>query len=383
MTSLIPDLPPIRVFLSYVRSDDENFDIVNPLKAGLRQVISGISGRPVEIFIDRDDIPLGTNWQDRIEAAVRQSYFFIPIYTANYLQSDPCRQEFLLFQQEAQESNVSSLIIPIIWLSLDSLRPQGEDEISDYFRQHQAALFDEAWITGSGSPEYRTNLLKISKRIIEAAPTIDRELAVIEEKEASDSNLLRNTKGQSDGSDKAAEDDEGLIELNETFQEILKTMTYEAEVLGIALANLGDLPTAPENPTPKELSGFMIQAATRMKSPAEQIEKHGQALFHSTMKSDETLRSIVRVAKSSGSTELISSIHGPLADGVNTLSDISIVGSQMESLLDSIKVPEAMSASIRRSIKPARQGIVAVQDAIRVISAWPSMVDELREVEQA
>lgn len=69
-------LPSIRVFFSYVRADDANFNFIEPLRTMLKQLMSGLSGRPVEVFVDRHDISLGENWREKIENAVRQSYFF-------------------------------------------------------------------------------------------------------------------------------------------------------------------------------------------------------------------------------------------------------------------------------------------------------------------
>lgn len=388
MSDSATELPPVRIFLSYVRNDDASFTIVEPLKLRLQQLITALSGRPSQIFVDRNDIPLGENWREKIEAAVRHAYFFVPIYTGSYTQSQMCRDEFFLFQDAASQRDVNGLIIPIIWFGLETLRPEGEDEISDYVRAHQAAMFDQAWIEGPDSPPYRKNVTEIAKRILSVAPSVDKSLAEAEEREAG---ILIDSEGLPAGpapsvpsldhvsEEVEIDEEDGILELGADFENELLVLTESAESLGAAISDLGDLPDPPTGAqaTNSSASKYMIQVASKMKGPALVIEDKGQEMFQATKRSDSLLRRIVQLAQHSDSPELIGKLHASLAEGVESLTETKAVAAQLDQLLSSMKTPEALSASIRRSVKPARRGIVAVQDSIQIIGEWAPVVESL------
>lgn len=384
-------LPPIRIFFSYVRADDESFTIVRPLKQLLGQLITALSGQPAEIFIDRDDIPLGTNWREKIESAVRQAYFFIPIYTGSYPQSEACRDEFFLFQEAASQLEASKLIIPVAWFGLSTLRPEGEDEISDYIRSHQTVFFEEAWIQGIDSAPYKASVFRIAQRILEVSPAVDEALANAEELEAaisiasepgeSEVESVQNKPRETTPDIRDESDNDGLFELATKFTDEVSILTETAEALGSSLSELGELPPPPQNTnlSPNAASRYMIQIAATMKQPSLDIEENGQKMFQAAKRSDGIFRQIVRTTLRSESPDLIKNVYSSLHESVESLETTKTVADQLEQLLTSLKAPEALSASIRRSIKPARQGILAVQDSIRLVSEWPVVLDSLLE----
>ncbi|MFE1084535.1 toll/interleukin-1 receptor domain-containing protein [Brevibacterium sediminis] len=388
MTHLVVDLPPVKIFFSYVRADDKSFSIVAPLKENLKQLIKALSGRPADIFIDRDDIGLGEDWGNAITTAVQQAYFFIPIYTGSYPQSDACREEFLKFRETAAQRNADKLIIPIVWFGVDTLLPEGEDDISDYIRAHQAASFEQAWIQGIDSAPYKENVLKIARRILEVAPEIDSALARAEQLEAGSLGAARDAavgapeyrpSGDALNSDDLEDEEGGIIELSQNFEAEIAVVTESANTLGEALSNFSNVPEPPSdnNSSANTISKYLIRVASAMQEPAQTIEKQGQRLFYATQNSDSLLRRIIRLTENSESPEMISTLHASLATGVASLSETQEVAGQLDELLGSMKTPEALSASVRRAIKPARQGIVAVQDAVRLIGEWPDLVASL------
>lgn len=384
--------PPIHVFISYVRADDEGLGLVRPLKENLSQLITAVSGRPAEIFIDRDNISYGENWSEKIQNAVRHSYFFIPIYTRSYLQSEACREEFILFRKAAAERQVSNLIIPIIWFDMESLRPEGEDDISDYIRDHQSVLFKDAWIEGVDSPAYRRTLAKIAERIIEVAPRADDALAAAEAVDAGQvvsSSKVVAAASSSDTNDPnllsvpaATEipplEDDDLLELSTSVEEEMSRATLSAGELSVAIKGLGNIPQPPAgNSSPKDLAVYMLRVAEALRGPAQVIEKQGYEMFDAVKKTDSYLERIVSLTRASKSPDLIGNIHNSLSEGIASLAEVQVVGDQLQDLLDAFSAPEALSASVRRAIKPARQGIAAVQDSITLMADWPAAIDDL------
>lgn len=393
MENISTQLPPIQVFLSYAREDDAAFSFADPLKSTLKQLISGLSGRTTEVFLDRDDIPLGENWKEKIENGVRNSLVLIAVYTGNYPRREPCREEFFLFLEQSREYDVQNLLIPVVWLGFESLLPEGEDEISDYVRTHQAADFKEAWVEGTSSAPFKKNVLKIAERVLQVTAQVEETLAAKEHDIAaramarSSASLATPSRYPADkievreNSDHDDDDEDGLLELSEAINADLQVMTSEAEALGEAMKSFGNIPEAPKesSSSPAAATKYMILAANSMKEPSNAIEDHGSKLLQATRQCDVTLRKIIRVANASGSAEIRVSLYDSLASNVKSLSDLSVVDEQLNSLLEKLRGPEALSASVRKAAKPARRGVTAVRDALSLISDWPSLVNALAE----
>ena len=79
---------------------------------------------------------------------------------------------------------------------------------------------------------------------------------------------------------------------------------------------------------------------------------------------------MARLVQASGSEEVEGTFYSQLEGGLSDLEQIEEVVPQLEELLASFASAEVMSASVRRSLRPARQGIRSLQDAIGVMSAW-------------
>jgi formylglycine-generating enzyme required for sulfatase activity len=59
-----------------------------------------------------DGIGLGENWRKRLQIALGEARFFIPILTPNYFESQACRDELETFLQFEAESRRDDLILP-------------------------------------------------------------------------------------------------------------------------------------------------------------------------------------------------------------------------------------------------------------------------------
>lgn len=305
MDQSTPQPPPIRMFISYAREDDEALNFADPLKKGIGQLVRATSGRPVEVFLDRDEIQLGENWSEVIDTAVRRSYFFIPVYTGTYLHRPKCREEFLLFREVAESRGVPSLIIPINLLGMESLRPEGEDEISNYVRAHQAVIFDQAWEQGPESAPYRRALRLMANRILGAVPMVDAALALAEAVEADGRQPRRaepitidaQVPDPAEPENSMDEEDEetDLLTLSSAIEGNLEEITKAASALGPAIEDLGRFEQASEKhmQSPRNANKYLIRVANDMKQPALEIQAQGSNILRHTRKCDLDLRALV------------------------------------------------------------------------------------------
>jgi len=84
--------------MSYVRSDDEHDSgRISELRQRLEGEVKMQTGRVFRVFQDRNDISWGQQWKERIEDALLDVTFLIPIVTPSFFQSPVCKSEFETF----------------------------------------------------------------------------------------------------------------------------------------------------------------------------------------------------------------------------------------------------------------------------------------------
>ena len=113
------ELPPIG-FWSYSRDDDtDSFGWLKKtrvrLTARLRQKMGT---RNTRIWQDQEAIRTGDDWEKRIETAIAESSFFVPIVTRGFLKSEWCCKELLLFAERAKTLKRDDLIFPFYYVSV-------------------------------------------------------------------------------------------------------------------------------------------------------------------------------------------------------------------------------------------------------------------------
>ena len=97
-------------FWSYVRADDEaDGGRITRLAARVQSEFQLLTGESIAVFVDREAIGWGDEWQRRIDEALEGTAFFVLVITPRYFQSEACRAELLTFSGHAE-----------------SLRPTGE-----------------------------------------------------------------------------------------------------------------------------------------------------------------------------------------------------------------------------------------------------------------
>uniref|UniRef100_UPI0013E05CCC toll/interleukin-1 receptor domain-containing protein n=1 Tax=Pseudomonas viridiflava TaxID=33069 RepID=UPI0013E05CCC len=91
-------------FLSYARDDDRaSRGRILRLAEMIADEYESLTATKLKIFVDREDILWGQAWEERIDNALQETTFFIPVLTPRYFNSDPCRKEFLDFYNAATD----------------------------------------------------------------------------------------------------------------------------------------------------------------------------------------------------------------------------------------------------------------------------------------
>jgi formylglycine-generating enzyme required for sulfatase activity len=169
---------PPDAFLSYTRFDDEyHGGAISAFRAALSQAVRAMTARTFEIFQDVDGIGLGENWRKRLDIALGEARFFIPILTPSFFQSEACRTELQTFLEFEAESGRDDLILPIYWLPCRVLEDAGlraSDTLAEIIHDRQRSDWRKRRHKPYTDPEVREALEALAEQIEQARARADR-----------------------------------------------------------------------------------------------------------------------------------------------------------------------------------------------------------------
>ena len=166
----------VAAFWSYSHEDDElDRGAIVELAKNLCNEFSLVTGGALTLFIDRAGISWGDEWRQRVDGALTNTTFFIPIVTPRYFARLECRRELLKFSSQAQSLGVSELLLPIRYAKVKDLTEQNPDEAIALVARKQYVDWTGLRLQGSSSPEYRTAVNALAIRLAEVADVITQK----------------------------------------------------------------------------------------------------------------------------------------------------------------------------------------------------------------
>jgi len=88
------------------------------------------TGQPFPIFQDRNDLRWGQHWKSRIDDALLDVTFLIPVVTPSFFRSPACKKEFDTFLVRENALGEDRLILPIYYVSSDEMEgPADPDNV--------------------------------------------------------------------------------------------------------------------------------------------------------------------------------------------------------------------------------------------------------------
>jgi TIR domain len=119
-----------QVFLSYVHDDDETFNgAVGKLRKRLENAYKTANGSKLRVFFDKDGIEWSMPWLDRLDIALADSWFLIPIVTPAYIESEQCCREFKVFLEIESRLNRNDLILPLVFFKPWQLEDDNRKDV--------------------------------------------------------------------------------------------------------------------------------------------------------------------------------------------------------------------------------------------------------------
>jgi F-box protein 11 len=164
------DKTPV-AFLSYSHFDDEHGGSeITAFRRALEGEIWVQTGcEDVRIFQDRDDIPLGDKWRERIDDSLDAVTFFIPVLTPKFFLSDQCRRELERFLDRERRRGRGK-ILPIYWITsvlLENESRRPGDVLVDELASRQREDWRHLRHRGIDDPLMRAAVGRLATAIIE------------------------------------------------------------------------------------------------------------------------------------------------------------------------------------------------------------------------
>ncbi|MFF6897621.1 toll/interleukin-1 receptor domain-containing protein [Streptomyces hydrogenans] len=353
-----------RLFISYAHADNRLFDdAVKSFADDLQGFYIAKTGNELSIFFDRESIGWGDDWRSRIDGELKNASIFMPVITMQYFNRPACRDELNAFNQSAKRLDAQYLILPVVIAGASAISADHPIPEVATIEALQFRNLEDPFLAGQGTPEWRRAISKLTDELITLIARAELAAPKLPAKAP-------------DGVDNPDQDEDegdlltGFVEL----ENLTPTLTQEAEKV------MGDFKTwtdAVTNATKKihpGLSAHQMQVismsiASQVKDPSEKIHDSGVRFAETVEKADAVLNSISDLISQLPTLEQREAMERVVAP-MRQSTDLNEALGSMTELLDSMASAEAMSAPLRKSLKPARIGITKMQDAVRVVNRW-------------
>lgn len=376
--------PKIEAFLSYSHESDSYLNLSKPLCADLVTMIKMRSNRDVEIFLDRDDLKWGQRFRESIDNGLTGATVLFVIATAQYLDSEFCRKEFLQFLNAAKaqgSQEVKRLILPIMPVNAEGIFVlDSDDEIASEIAEIQYEPIEEAVLEGPGSPAWRRSIARLADRFLQVVEAAETEL---EQERAEDTLEKTRAVGRvtdvADAGDEYEEDQPGVFDDLESITDVAELVTADIHSMGELLNRITETVTATDlskASSAKEMNNKLSLVAKRLEPTTKEISLVGINVRDNINHIDVAVRRLAVLAKDD-ETGIFGTPIGTLLESMSSsLGTAQEVEKSMSSLLASLGTPEAASSLMRKALKPMRVGVVAFGDGIRVLQEWgPKLLD--------
>lgn len=339
-----------------------------------------LTGEKLELFLDRDTLAWGDEWQQQIDESLASVAFFVPVLTPRYFRSAECRRELQAFARKAKKLGVTELLMPLVYVDVLELHSEvAVDEVVNLVRGFQWQDWTDLRFKARRSEAYRRAVAVLAQRLVDANSALERNPIPISS--AADQVGLATPKTLSE------DDEPGFLDrvagAEENFPKVVATldaMNSQVELVGSLTSESADEMRKVE----AHGGGFgpkLILArklAAKLAPPAELVLELGNQFAFQMHEIDEGLRPLIaRANEEAGESEenrirvceffatvrkLKTSAHG----GITAI----------RSMLEATVVVEKLSRDLRPSLRKLRQGLTTMIEASQVIDDWVRLIDE-------
>ncbi|WP_137843107.1 toll/interleukin-1 receptor domain-containing protein [Microbacterium sp. 2FI] len=163
-----------KAFWSYAHADNEReqgriLRLADLVKAEFEL----LTGTTIEIFTDKVEIRWGDDFREKLEEALQETAFFIPILTPTYFVRDECRKEISQFVRSATSLGLNQLLLSVRYIPVPDLREESADKLKATAAKMQYEPWDALRLLDEGSAEHRAAVHRLASRLVELTARLE------------------------------------------------------------------------------------------------------------------------------------------------------------------------------------------------------------------
>ena len=352
-------------FWSYVRDDNaaEGGQITR-LATRVRDEYAMLTGDELRVFVDREDILWGQEWQQRIDGALTDTAFFVPVVTPRYFRSEACRAELLTFAGHAASLGVSELLMPLYYVDVPDMSPGSDDELVALVAKTQYFDWRALRLEAEDSAEYRKGVNAFAQRLASIVAASPEPAPSVVEAEPDE------------------DESPGYLEVMAEAEEAINRVPDLLERLNEIMGTVGEAVTA-ANSASESSEGFPARLAATHRlamaidEPSEEFKSVAKSYATEMVSTDAGVLTLIRqIEEGEISADDQAAVPG-FFNSIRELSDtFAEVSGQIDSFLAILPATAGMSKVLRKPMRNLQEGLRAMKDGNAVVSEWRRRIDE-------
>ncbi len=369
-------------YLSYARLDDDRESgRIKRLADRIMAEFETLTGQRIEIFVDRDRIQWGDPFRNKLEEALQETTFFIPVLTPTYFLRDECRKEMLDFVNGAKALGLDELLLSIRYVGVPDLREDSTDELKAIAAKMEYEDWTSIRLTDEDSSQYRLSINRLAQRLVDLTQVLEDKGPVAEKKAMSQVSPMASTSD--------LDEEDGLIDLLADLQPAMEewgnTMTKYSEALDpfTTAMTIATQDMVASNNAPNSFALKVLRAralARELDEPLAKIEDLSKVYSANLMRLDPSVHALISAIESGlgdEDPEEKLAAEGALKS-LNELVLSAIEGmNAAASSAESARANQNMSRDLRPIWRRFQDSTRNITDARYIVEKWEARVNHL------
>ncbi|RDV46937.1 hypothetical protein DOE76_00620 [Leifsonia sp. ku-ls] len=365
-----------KAFLSYARADNEREGgrIVR-LAQKIREEYETLTGTTIEIFVDSAEIRWGEDFRSRLDEALQQTAFFIPVLTPTYFLREECRKEMKAFVTSASALGLDALLLSVRYVPVPDMVEDSADELKATAARMQFESWDHLRLADENSAEYRAAVNRLAARLVElvarleVTPSVAPAEALVEAFPAAEG--AENRDDAPGTIDLLAELEPALEEWGSTLTEFPPTI---GEINQLFVNATAEMEAA--NGSPKSFAAkvrISHELALAAEEPLTRLEALSKRYVTQLSDLDPRMRAFLSVAAQADPEERAAALAS-----MRQLVDASAEASVgFTTAADAARANSGVSRDLRPVLRRFETATRNVIDAQSLIASWGEVIDKL------